>query len=136
MGRSYWFECSKCGYRAKVSGRAEGGVFFAVQTIVCRDCKELYDAVTRVKIPDGARAKPAGAGPGLAKPWSAKHPPTFMSALNRLTVTGERQFRWLQFPLRCPAHSFHRVQPWNAPDKCPRCGVYLERASLPFRIWD
>ena len=52
MGRSYWFECVKCGYRAKVSGRADRGLNFFVQTILCRDCRELYDAITRVKIPD------------------------------------------------------------------------------------
>ena len=23
MGRSYWFECSRCGYRAKASGRLD-----------------------------------------------------------------------------------------------------------------
>src|SRR5215831_14184587 len=52
VGRSYWFECSKCGYRTKVAGRADRGLSFFVQTIVCRDCKELYDAVSRVKVPD------------------------------------------------------------------------------------
>jgi hypothetical protein len=30
MGRSYWFECPKCGYRAKVSGRADRGLSFFV----------------------------------------------------------------------------------------------------------
>ena len=52
MGRSYWFECPKCGYRAKVSGRADQGLTFFVQTILCCDCRELYDAVTRLKVPD------------------------------------------------------------------------------------
>ena len=52
MGRSYWFECPKCGYRARVSGRADQGLSFVVQTILCCDCRELYDAVTRLKVPD------------------------------------------------------------------------------------
>ena len=52
MGRSYWFECPKCGYRAKVSGRADRGLSFFVQTILCRDCRELYDAVIRLRVPD------------------------------------------------------------------------------------
>ena len=52
MGRSYWFECAKCGYRAKVSGRADRGITFFVHTILCRDCRELYDAVTRLRLAD------------------------------------------------------------------------------------
>jgi transcription elongation factor Elf1 len=58
MGRSYWFECARCGYRAKVSGRVDRGFNFFVQTIVCRDCKELYDAVTRIKVAATPGVKP------------------------------------------------------------------------------
>jgi hypothetical protein len=53
MGRSYWFECPKCGYRAKVSGRADRGLTLFVQTILCSDCRQLYDAVTRLRVADG-----------------------------------------------------------------------------------
>ena len=52
MGRSYCFECPTCGYRAKVSGRADRGLTFFVQTILCLDCRQLYDAVTRLRVPD------------------------------------------------------------------------------------
>lgn len=137
MGRSYWYECAKCGYRAKVSGRADRGLNLFVQTIVCRDCKELYDAVIRLKVFAGLENRPDRARFGSFNPLlSGKRPPTFQTALNRLTVNGGRSFKWIQFPLQCPIMSFHRVEPWAEPDHCPRCGIYLEKNVLPFRIWD
>ena len=73
MGRSYWFECPKCGYRAKVSGRADRGLSFFVQTILCRDCRELYDAVTRLRVPDesGGWGNFGGLAPGQVAPTAA-----------------------------------------------------------------
>ena|SRR5436190_5020108 len=140
MGRSYWFECSKCGYRTKVAGRADRGLTFFVQTIMCRDCKELYDAVSRLKVPDesGMRLKNLGLRPpGLSRsPITTSTPPRFEALLNRLPYRGVKRFRWIRFKLQCPVSSIHRVQPWNEPDKCPRCGVYLERNALPYRLWE
>jgi hypothetical protein len=137
MGRSYWFECPKCGYRAKVSGRPDRGLNFFVQTILCRDCRELYDAVIRVRVPIDRGPEPATRRFGMLNPWgSGRNPPGFQAALNRLTVTGDGLTQWLDYPLRCPVLAFHRVQEWNDPDKCPRCGIYLEKNTLPFRIWD
>jgi len=137
MGRSYHFECSKCGYRAKVSGRGDRGVSLFVQTIACRDCRELYDAVTRLKLPVWPAAVSTRPSFDLPNPgFTAKNPPSFQAALNRLTITGAPQYEWVRFTLQCPVFSFHKVQPWNDPDKCPRCGVFLERAALPYRMWD
>jgi hypothetical protein len=144
MGRSYWFECSKCGYRAKVSGKADRGRDCFVQTIVCRDCKMLYDAVTRVRV---AEATPRngtfragemrwGNSRGLSTDRRTTAPPSFQSVLNRLPATGMEGFKWLQFKLQCPISSFHRVESWNDPDRCPRCGLYLEKNALPYRIWE
>jgi hypothetical protein len=138
MGRSYWFECSKCGYRARVSGREDRGLNFFVQTVVCRDCKELYDAVIRLRIPldplpePVARDRPV-AGPKLLRKAGT---PNFQSVANRLIYLGVTQYAWSTFPLECPVSSVHRVESWNAPDKCPRCGIYLEKNVLPYRIWD
>ena len=140
MGRSYWFECPKCGYRAKVSGRADRGLSFFVQTILCRDCRELYDAVTRLRVPDesGRAGRPCRMAPGqVANPRrSFSAPPSFQAVLNRLPQTGVKRFRWLPFKLQCPVSALHRVRSWNDPDKCPRCGVYLEKSALPYRLWD
>jgi len=140
MGRSYWFECLKCGYRAKASGRADRGLSFCVQTILCRECKELYDAVTRLKVPDESGGllsvgKLHKAGFPKARP-NITTPPTFQSALNRLPLAGVKRFRWLAFKLQCPVSAFHRVRGWNEPDRCPKCGVFLEKSALAYRLWD
>ena len=49
VGRTYQFECPYCQYRAKVSGGADSGVHCEVQTVVCRDCRELIDVFTKVR---------------------------------------------------------------------------------------
>ncbi len=142
MGRSYWFECPRCGYRAKVSGRPDHGVDFYVSTIVCRDCKELYDAVTRLRWPEET-PRILMANPFQLHRRARQHhhqaprtPPSFQAALNRLRLSGATRTRWLRFPLLCPVSPRHRVQNWNDPDKCPRCGIFLEKSALPYRIWD
>jgi hypothetical protein len=137
MGKSYWFECEKCGYRAKVAGRADEGLHLAVQTVLCRDCKELYDAVTQIRVLDGSRMTLHGML-STATPFNnqLKRAPSFNWALNRLRYTGEKLSDWVKFPLQCPVASFHKVRAWNNPDRCPRCGVFLERSALAFRVWD
>lgn len=56
MGRTYLFECAKCGYRTQVAGGAERGYHVAVQTIQCLECRELRDAVTELKVPNNSMA--------------------------------------------------------------------------------
>ena len=140
MGRSYWFECPKCGYRAKVSGRADQGLSFVVQTILCSDCRELYDAVTRLKVADESSGW--GALGGLTKGRSHRarprlnSPPRFLAVLNRLPPAGAKRLRWVPFEIQCPVSPVHRVRSWNDPDLCPKCGIYLEKSALPYRMWD
>jgi hypothetical protein len=139
MGRTYLFECSKCGYRAKVAGGAVRGVHFAVQTIQCLDCKQLYDAVTELKVPIPTNA--------ALDRWKLKtnrldsvkapaRPPTFQAALNRLPPGGAKRFRWLRFKAACPASPRHRIREWHQPGKCPKCGIFLDANAIPFRVWD
>ncbi len=140
MGRSYWFECPKCSYRAIIAGRADQGLNFSVQTILCRECKALYDAVIRLKVayePGWAgsvgplqKARPRKARPSLSAP------PTFQAALNRLPLVGLKRTQWLPFKPQCPVSAIHRVRTWNDPDRCPKCGVSLEKSALPYRLWD
>jgi len=139
MGRSYWFECPKCGYRAKVSGGADRGLTFFVQTVLCCDCMELYDSVTRLRVPED----PIRLGNLAGWRWARLNPqrgfgapPAFQAVLNRLAHTGVKRFEWLPFKLQCPVSVIHRVRSWNDPDKCPRCGVFLEKSALPYRVWD
>jgi len=91
MGRTYLFECAKCGYRAKVAGGADRGFHLAVQTIQCLECRELHDAVTELKVPDLSASS--------LERWKLKSiqldtvtapaaPPTFPAALNRLVIGG------------------------------------------------
>jgi hypothetical protein len=140
MGRSYWFECPKCGYRAKVSGRADRGLSFVVQTLLCRDCKELYDAVTRLRVPDELGGWGNSGGLHRAKLFKGcvriSAPPSFQAVLNRLPAMASGRFKWLPFHLQCPVSVAHRVRSWNDPDRCPKCGVYLEKSALPYRLWD
>jgi hypothetical protein len=142
MGRSYCFECSKCGYRATVSGGTDCGIQFCVQTIHCRDCGALYDAVTRFKVPDSgvvgtlrkARGMSFQAEGHLGRTLGS--PPSFAEAIRRLPFTGAKRYRWVQFDLQCPIGRAHRVRAWDEPGKCPRCGAFLEKNSLPYRLWD
>jgi len=122
MGRSYLFECSKCGYTVRVAGGAAEGEHFAVQTIACTDCRALYDVVVRFKASPRQKEDP---------PKTAPH---FDTALNRLPPRSVRQ--WLKFNPTCPVFSRHRIRFWKQPDKCPRCGNFLESNAVPFRIWD
>ncbi len=121
MGRTYLFECSKCGYRARVSGGADRGRHVAVQTVLCADCKELYDAVIEFK----------PSSPGEIRP---KTTPRFAAFLNRLPPRGGR--RWVKLKLACPSSVRHRIRLWKQPDKCPKCGTFLEPGAIPFRRWD
>jgi hypothetical protein len=151
MGRSYWFECPRCGYRAKVSGGADRGFNFLVQTIACLDCKQLHDAVIRARMPVEPQARKFSStirrvkpsGPERVAPCnvdrissSAKCPPSFESVLSRLAYAGVKRLRWVQFKLQCPVSPRHRIESWNEPNKCPRCGIYLEKSGLPYRIWE
>ena len=141
MGRTYIFECSKCGYRGRVSGGADRGFHFAVQTILCRECRQLHDVVVefRVAVPPPLRESLVRKRLKSARESAARkraRPPTFAEALNRLPPSGAKPFRWMQFKPVCPAFPHHRVREWNQPDRCPQCGVVMEQNALPFRVWD
>lgn len=46
MGSLYEFSCPECGYKAEVSGSDDLGMACAVTTVLCEDCKALYNATT------------------------------------------------------------------------------------------
>jgi hypothetical protein len=135
MGRSYLFECSKCGYKASVSGGADTGFEFYVQTAACRDCRILFDSVVRLRVPDTGLKIPSDIQRMRFRKAEQGPPPTFEAAVNRLPPIGKK-FKWVTFKLRCAISVMHRVRPWNEPGKCPRCGNFMEKNSLPFRYWD
>ena len=122
MGRTYLFECSRCGYRVGVVGGMAEGDHVAVQTVSCADCKALHDIVTRLRIPPQLKDNPPITAPKLA------------AVLSRLPPPGGRH--WLKFKPACPVSALHHVRPWQRPGKCPKCGMFMERDGLPFRVWD
>ncbi len=136
MGRTYLFECPKCGYRAKVAGGGARGFHFAVQTILCHDCKELHDAVTALKMAATGLAATSGGLQLKTGRKPAASAPTFLAALNRLPPGGSKRLRWVYFKAACPVSPRHRIREWQSPDKCPKCGCFLEPAATPFRLWD
>jgi hypothetical protein len=142
MGRSYWFECSRCGYRAKVAGGTDRGHDCFVQTILCRDCKELYDVVVRWRTPvDVPEAAAGQSGSRPIKPSNNNSsqfqaPPVFPAALNRLPLANVHRSRWVEFRPQCPVSRLHRIENWTERDKCPRCRLPLERNVLPYRVWE
>jgi len=139
MGRTYLFECAKCGYRATVAGGVEQGPHLVVQTIHCLDCRELHDAVTELKVLASAPEKPQrwklkptpfDSGP------SDEKPPAFATALNYLVVGSGKHFRWIKYKPACPVAARHRIRVWKQPGKCPKCGVFLDGSGTPFKVWD
>ena len=138
MGRTYVFECAKCGYRATVAGGVAEGSHFAVRTLHCLDCRELHDAVTELKVPTTAvslarwklKPTPFDTGPSDDKP------PTFHAALSHLVVGSGKRYRWVKYKLVCPVSLRHRIRVWKNPGKCPKCGVFLEGGGTPFKVWD
>ena len=126
MGQTYHFECLVCHYRARISGGADSGVHCEVQTVVCRDCRELMDVFTKVR--RHADASSAIKFPGFFRP---EIPPVILrdgSAAGRLV--------WQKFSLGCPVSAKHFVETWNDPGRCPRCGNFMEKNGVPFRRWD
>src|ERR1041384_5401073 len=137
MGRMYLFECPKCAYRARVAGGATDGAQCAVQTILCFECRALYDAVTSLKVALPRLVSDTGSGKTLAnRPKVPATAPPLATVLNRLPFPGRTRTRWLKFKPACPVSARHRVREWRQPDKCPRCGVFLEANAIPFREWD
>jgi hypothetical protein len=128
VGRTYLFECSYCQYRAKVSGGADSGVHCEVQTVVCRDCRELMDVFTKVRrLADGSSSAPEKF-PGFFRP---EIPPVVLSG-----GTAGRRWFWEKCKLSCPVKPKHFVEAWNDPGRCPRCGNFMEKNGFPFRRWD
>ena len=134
MGRTFQFECPWCQYRAKLSGGADSGTHCEVQTIVCRDCRQLYDVPTRVR---RREPKKAVASAKRFRDLIPEIPPVVLQngsfhPLNHPLPP----LVWEQFKLACPANPRHGVDKWKDPGRCPRCGNFMEKIGWPFRLWD
>ena len=145
MGRTFQFECLHCQYRAAVSGGADRGVNCAVQTILCRDCHRLYDVLIRVyqradqggPLPAAIKAGPNRLAAGVTIPplRLIENPWPEFSASHRAAAPA-KSWQWVEVNPVCPAADFHRIEFWNEPGRCPRCGNYLEKNAFPYRLWE
>jgi hypothetical protein len=147
MGRTFHFDCPRCHYQARVSGGADSGVNCAVQTIVCLDCCQLFDVFTRLRLrvdkdeptPPAVRAKSSRyllANALVIPPlWLMENPWSVFSPKRRPSAPRKR-WHWKDMKPVCPVADAHRIKIWNAPDRCPRCGNYLEKNGFPYRLWD
>ena len=124
MGATYIFDCEKCGYSAKVAGGFSEGLEVMVQTILCRECKQLHDAVIHIQLPL------------LQTFGDLERPPEFAEVVKRLPHTGSAERKWKEFAPECPVDPEHPIRDWKLPDKCPRCDVFMERSAIPFQRWD
>lgn len=127
MGRVYTYTCPRCEYRARVTGGKAQGFHCETRTIWCRDCRALYDVAIRVRV---AEAEPAA-------PPNSKLLPEPKNHLPPMLLFGQPpRTRWVQFKPKCPVSRHHKIELWTNPGRCPRCGTFLERDGIPYRVWD
>ena len=135
MARSFFFECSRCRYRVVLSGGADRGAHAFTQTVLCRDCRELFDVPVRLRVAPvefKLRQRLNRRQPPMPPP-ELDPPP---SGWNLRLASAPGLVRWANVKLRCPKQGWHRIQPWNRPGPCPRCGNPLEGTLTPWRYWE
>jgi len=147
MGRCYAYTCSKCEYTAKVSGAEDRGMDVFTRTIHCLDCRDLFDVVSHAR-----QTRPAGLSKTLKTPavqrrlWAGVTWPAHATCSEVVQRVGVRRpdhelpaaslTRWVTFRLVCPHGAHHRIERWSDPGRCPKCGTYLDRTLVPYRIWE
>jgi hypothetical protein len=133
VGKTFHYECTQCQYRANLSGGADSGLNCDVQTIICRDCRELFDVFTRVRCIAGHKE--------FTRNFSTFVRPEIPPVVLRDSLFAPkplvpREFEWQKMKLKCPAQPKHFVEPWKNPGRCPRCGAFMAQTGLPFRVWE
>jgi hypothetical protein len=147
MGRTFQFACPHCQYQARVSGGGDAGINCSVQTIVCLDCRRLFNVFTRLRLRKGEK-EPASAGMETKSdrnllPTGANIPPIRLLenpwsffAPGRRSPNPPKERHWAELKPVCPVAGFHRIKIWKDPGRCPRCGNHLEKNGLPYRLWE
>jgi hypothetical protein len=132
VGKTYLFECPQCQYRVKISGGTDGGRHCEIQTVICRDCRELFDVFKRQQ--RRADAVDLVKFPGFHRP---EIPPTILGE-SSVSPPAKKPAAlvWRETELICPVEPEHFVEPWTDPGRCPRCGNFMEKNGIPFRAWD
>jgi hypothetical protein len=132
MGRTFHYHSTQCQYRARICGGADSGLDCDVQTVLCRECRELFDVFTRVR-------RVVGYGE-FARHFSAFTRPEIPPVILRDSLfapkrASPRRFEWHKMKLTCPVAAKHFVEVWKHPGRCPRCHAFMEQEGLPFRVW-
>ena len=134
MGRTFQFECPWCQYRAQLSGGADSGMHCDVQTIFCRDCRQLFDVFTRIQ-----RRKPEKEAVATKRFRALRPeiPPVVLRNGSFHPLNHPLQpLVWEKIKLACPVNPKHSLEEWKDPGRCPRCGNFMEKVGWPFRLWD
>jgi hypothetical protein len=143
VGRTYHFECPRCLYRTRVSGSPDSGINCETATIVCHDCRHLYDVFTRLRLRNqgdcGERKKRAieMRPPELViPPLALRENPVRVFQPGYRASMKPVESKWILVKLRCPMAAYHRVEPWQDPGRCPKCGTLLDKNAFPYRMWE
>jgi len=147
MGRLYTFECSKCGFIGHVSGGEDRGAVCFTRTMICRDCRELYEIVTHVRLeqtvpPSAPEVKRRHWQRALSQVILPGHAHASRQALRQpgrmmeKLLPGADPTLWVELRMSCPKSSGHAIEPWKDPGPCPRCGTFLDKTLMPFLVWE
>ena len=127
MGTRYHFSCDRCKYEAMVSGGNDMGLTFRSTTIICQDCKLLFDVTTSDQLnndsTDQSELVLVCPGPSSAVSGDFKTVEEYFQTFAATEESGER------------SNSHHRVCKWKHPGPCPKCGQELIRGKLVMN-WD
>jgi hypothetical protein len=114
VGKTYLFECPQCQYQARISGGADAGLHCEIQTVICRDCRQLYDVFTRQR--RRADTRDFIRFPGFYRP---EIPPTVLGQSSVTPATKPlAPLVWRDMKPACPVEPKHFVEPWNDPGRC------------------
>jgi len=113
MGTKYQFTCKHCNYETVVSGGDDVGMRCRTTTISCQDCGELFDVVTSDEPWDESAAL---SDDELVCPGQAAGDPDDDEDADR-------------------PNPGHRVQRWEYPGPCPKCGQPMTRGRVDV-LWD
>ena len=132
-GQDISFPLHQCQYHADISGGADSGLNCEVQTILCRECRELYDVFIRVRLVVGDR--------DFVRSFSAftrpEIPPVILRDSLFIPKPAEPlRFEWQKMKPACPVLAKHFVEAWKHPGHCPRCHAFMEQEGLPLRVWE
>lgn len=135
MARSFLYECGRCRYRAVVAGGADRSAHCCLQTIRCRECRQLFDVPVRLRVSTDVSQLRQRLHRRLypARPPELDRP---VPGWNLRLVSQAERCQWATVKLRCPNVAWHHVQAWNQPGPCPRCGDTLDGTLVPWRVWD